>query len=208
MAADTIPLLTIVATAVVTAGAAQVALLLKDHWLQSREGKFSSLYAALFFEEYAQQCSYYLSDIQDTIAQSHDGLHSVAMPPVPDFPTEIDWRKVGIRLTEDAFAFRVAVASAQSSINYASNIDPPEGGQFEVQVELAAKGLKALDLARRIRYASKLKPAHIQDPEFTTERFLSERRAALNEIEQKRLAAHCASLAKLNATLGAAKPDV
>lgn len=199
MAADTLPFLTILATAVATAGAAQVAILAKDHWLQSREGKFSSLYAALFFEQYAADCSYVLGEKDSFISsEGHAGTDSGALPPLPEFPEEIDWRRVGIRLTEDAFAFRVARDSAQSMINYLYEFDPPDGGDFEMQVETAAKGIMALDLARRIRDTARLRPAQIPNREYTPERYLRERSARLQAIVKERADAQKASLAALN----------
>jgi hypothetical protein len=191
----TIPFLTILCTAVATAFAAQVALLIKDHWIQNREGRFSSLYAALFFEQYAADCSYVLGEKDAFISSDgHAGTDGGSLPPLPDFPEEIDWQRVGIRLTEDAFAFRIARESAQTMINYLYNYDPPDGGDFEMQVETAAKGLAALDLACRIRAAAGLKAAHIPDPEYTPERYLRERSEHFNEQKRQVQLAQEASL--------------
>lgn len=197
--------LTILATAIVTATAAQCALWAKEKWVAGAEGRFSALYAALFFEEYANACSHRLSEYDDYISSSgHAGVDHGALPEFPDFPIEIDWRRVGIRRTEDAFAYRVKHAAARAKIAYLYDFDPPDGGDYELVMQLIGQGLDALALAAKIRRSGRLKPAPIPDPEYTVERHLTRQRVQWEEKRQRYLASQAASHAAL---VAAATPE-
>lgn len=175
--------LTIVATASVT----QIAVWLKDHLLARREGKFSALYAALFFEKFATECSRALGETETHI--SSDGHHGTwsGLPSLPEFPKEIDWRRVGIGLTENAFGFRVAVESKQAEIQDRAEFDPPDGGDWPTLLALTEFGLEALELAGRFRKSKWLGPAPMPNPEYTTLRHLTERREHQMDIHRKSL---------------------
>jgi hypothetical protein len=197
--------LTILGTAIATAIAAQGALWVKEKWVAGAEGRFSALYAALFFEEYAGACSHRLGEYNDYISsRGHAGVDHGALPDLPDFPTEIDWRRVGIRRTEDAFAFRVKQAAASAKIAYLYDFDPPDGGDHELVMQLIKQGLDALALGAKIRKSGRLKPKPNPDPEYTVERHLTEQRGHWEDIQKKYLASQAASHAAL---VGAAAPE-
>jgi hypothetical protein len=196
--------LTILGTAIATAGAGQAAAWVKDRWMAGQEGKFSTLYAALFFEDYADACSRRLGEREAYISSGgHAGTEHSALPDLADFPKEIDWHRVGIRMTEEAFAFRVKLSAAHARIADLYDFDPPDGGDGELLRELTIKGLEALALGRRLRAAGRLKPAPIPNPDYSTERYLTERRDHWTGIQEKRLAAQKASNLALGATLAA-----
>ncbi|WP_147418776.1 hypothetical protein [Sphingobium terrigena] len=190
--------LTILGTAVATAIAAQGALWVKEKWVAGAEGRFSALYAALFFEEYASACSHRLGEYSEYISSSgHAGVAHGALPELPDFPTEIDWRRVGIRRTEDAFAYRVKHAAASAKIAYLYDFDPPDGGDHELVMQLIGRGLDALALGAKIRKSGRLKAKQDPDSEYTVERHLTDQRMHGEDIRQKYLASQAASHAAL-----------
>lgn len=190
--------LTILATAALTATAAQVAVWAKDKWIAGGEARFSALYAALFFEEYAGACSHRLGEYEAFISSDgHAGTDHSALPDLPDFPKEIDWRRIGIRLTETAFAYRVRNQAACGKIADLYDFDGPDGGDHEVIMQLIGQGLGALAVAAHIRKAGRLKPAAVPDPDYTVERHLTERRAHHEELRQRYLASQEASHAAL-----------
>lgn len=192
--------LTIFVTAVVTSAATQGAIWLRDRWTMARESKFSVLYAALFFEQYAGECSYRLGEIEAHISSGgHAGTDYGSLPDLPAFPSEIEWKRVGIRLTEDAFAFRVAVEAMHSKISYLYDFDPPDGGAAEVRAQLIGLGLRALELADSLRRSATLNAAHAPDPEYTTARHLESSKRHHEEIMAKYLASQNASHAPSNA---------
>ncbi|MES2044319.1 MAG: hypothetical protein V4475_10605 [Pseudomonadota bacterium] len=90
--------LIILVTAIVTAAAAQIFVVIKDLYLASREGKFSALYAALFFEQYGDHCSQRFGEKEayDVPDRRVDADHS-AMPKLADFLKEIAWHTVTLR---------------------------------------------------------------------------------------------------------------
>ena len=180
--------LTILCTAAATAIAAQGAVWAKERWIAGAEGRFSALYTALFFEEYAGACSRRLGEYEAFISSSgHAGIDHGALPDLPDYPKEINWRHVGIRLTEESFAFRVKLQAASGKIADMYDFDPPDGGDHELILQLIAQGLEALALAGRVRKAHRLAAAPIPDPEYTVERHLTERRAHWDNMRQQRI---------------------
>lgn len=167
----------------------------------ARDSKFSALYAALFFELYARDCSHRLGEIQAYISSNGSaGTDYSSLPDLPSFPQDIEWKRIGIRLTEDSFAFRVAVEAISSKISYLYDFDPPDGGDSEVRGQLIDLGLKALDLAVRLRRSAKLGSAHSPDPEFTTTRHLESCKADHEEAMAKYFASRAASHAALTAS--------
>jgi hypothetical protein len=180
--------LTILITAIATAAAAQFAIWLKERWTTGQEARFSNLYAALFFEQYATDCSHRLGEKDSFNASGgHAGIDHGALPELPPSPAEIEWKKVGVRLTEESFSFRVEVEATNAKITYLYEIDPPDGGDHEVLTQMALLGLKALAVAERLRRAARLKPTPTPDPEYTTSRHLTERQAHFEALRAKRL---------------------
>lgn len=178
--------LPILATAIITSATTTGFASLKERWMRSREAKFSALYAALFFEEYAVACSHCMGEIDDSISSGgHAGIDHQDLPDLPDWPKEIDWRQVGIRQTERAFGFRVQLEAAARKIAYLYDFDPPDGGAIELRDQLTARGLEALAIAADIRAANHLAPAAIPYPDHTTERHLTERRAHWSKVAMR-----------------------
>ena len=130
----------------------------------------------------------------------HAGTYHGSLPELPVFSQEIEWKRVGIRLTEDAFAFRVAVEAMHSKISYLYDFDPPDGGDTEVRAQLIGLGLRALELADMLRRSAKLNAAHAPDPEYTTARHLESSKRHHEEIMAKYLASQNASHASLTAS--------
>lgn len=189
---------TILLTAVLTAAGTQGTIWLKDRWYQSRDAKFSALYAALFLEQYATDCSKGLSDIQHH-EEYYGGLgsHNISLPPLPPFPNEIDWKSTGIKLTEATFAFRVAVEAMNSKINFLHAFDPPDGGDYEVEKQLIELGLQALKVAGRLRKSAKLGPAHVPDPDNTIAHHLQSLKRSMDDRIANFIAGQATSLGTL-----------
>lgn len=178
--------LVVAATSITTAAAAQIAVILKDRWVQGREGKFSVLHAALFFEEYARQCSRTLAEQDAYDASSgHNGIDHKAIPSFPKFPDDIEWRKIGIRLTQRAFALSVAVESANAQISDDYRYDPPDGGDYTVMVKCVDLGLECLRLSDDLRQSAKLDPAPQPKPEYTILRHLTDAHNRFEENEKR-----------------------
>lgn len=170
--------LTILGTAIATAAATQGAIFIKERLASNYEGRFSALYAALFFEEYASDCSRRLSENEAFISSGgHDGINHSAIPKLPSFPKEVDWHRIGIELTEIAFAYRVERQAASDEIADLYSYDPPDGGDYELTIQLIKLGLKALNIAGKIRKDRHLNSAAAPNSEYTVLRYLNERKA-------------------------------
>lgn len=197
----------ILLTAISAAAATQAASALKDRLITNNERKFSLLYGALFFERYGENCATYLSDIdQYEATQGGLGQDHGALPQVPEFPDEISWSRVGIRLTEEAFAFRVQVGATQQSISFLRDFDPPDGGDAELKSALPELGLAALEIARKMRSAAKLRQPDSADQANSTAAHLARAKRESDERHAAYMAFRTAP-GPLGETFIAAQPD-
>jgi hypothetical protein len=178
---------TIFFTILATASVTQIAVILKDHALARREGRFSALYAALFFESYAKTCSKALSESELSLSTDGNAGSFEGFPSLPEFPKEINWRKIGMPLTERAFALRVEAEFWNGVIADAAEFDFPDGGIHEAMLGCTEFGLKALELAERLRDSKWLPPPVHPNKEYTVQRHLTERRADQLEKRRKRI---------------------
>jgi hypothetical protein len=180
--------LLIILTAIATSAATQLAIYTKDRWTWGREAKFSALYSALFFEQYASECSRTLGELEAfSASEGHAGTNHGSIPTLPVFPKEIDWQRLGIRPTESAFGFRVEVESTAEMIAFLYNENPPDGGDWDICWKCTELGLKALELAKIIRSMAKLCAATETNSDYTIKRYLTERRAHYQETSRNHL---------------------
>lgn len=119
----------------------------------------------------------------------HDGTNHAGLPAMAVFPSEIDWRRVGIALTEEAFALRVDLAAAQEEIRFLYEINPPDGGDLMVKTQTVGFGLRVIDPARSMRSRGGLPTASSAKRDYSAERYLLERRAHFDEVQRTALAA-------------------
>jgi hypothetical protein len=177
--------LPILLTAIATSVSTQFAIYAKDRWIWGRESKFSALYSALFFEQYASECSRTLSEVENfDSSDGHAGTNHCSIPTLPLFPKEIEWQRLGIRPTESAFGFRVEVESATQMIAYLYTEDPPDGGDWDVRSNCIELGLKSLELAKDCRDMAKLGAPPTSDSDYSVKRYLTERRTHYHEIRR------------------------
>ena len=149
--------------------------------------RLSALHVALALESYAGECARVLGDKQTFIDnQGHHGQDWTTIPALPDWPSAIDWKRLGIKNTEKVFALRVEVETAKAKISDQYDFDPPDGGDVLVIDDAIRLGLRVLSLATAIRTKARL------DPPVTSEwpigRYFEERRDDRAEKLQQRFA--------------------
>ncbi|MDZ7283834.1 hypothetical protein N4G62_17535 [Sphingomonas sanguinis] len=149
--------------------------------------RLSALHVALALESYAGECARVVGDKETHISSDgHHGSDWSTIPALPDWPLAIDWKRLGIKNTEKAFALRVEVDAAKAKISDQYNFDPPDGGDAAVLDDAIRLGLKALALASTIRSQAKLDPA--VEAEWPIGRYLEERRVDRAERQRQYLA--------------------
>lgn len=145
----------------------------RERWKERDEAPFSALYLALALEDYARQCEKYLDDLETfTASDGHAGSFHMSMPALAEYSAAIDWKRVGVRLFEKAFEFRVLLSEADREIAQAYYFDPPDGGDQLLMETLINKGLAALDLGAEIRKKHKLARLKSETP-FSTYGYLA-----------------------------------
>ena len=142
-----------VATSTVCATLLNQGILQWREYIGRREtARLSGLYAAIILENYCDLCSERLGANQRYVATSgQSGDEWLGLPDLPDYPGEIDWKRLGLKFAEKMACFRVDVTLAQRLITFRYDFDPPDGGDHDVLEQLSKKGLEAVQLARAIR---------------------------------------------------------
>lgn len=174
MPLSTTELLTIVAgSSVVAALVTQGTTVVRDWWKSERDGKFSALYLAIALEDYADKCSSLISDSQNyQNSDGHAGSPRGNLDHMPDFPSAIEWKPLGIKDATKAMSFRVEVASTQSMISGHWEFGDEEDVPPVVREEAARLGMKALDLAIALRKKWGIDPVDYSG-EWSVKTFLS-----------------------------------
>jgi len=145
----------------------------RERWRGRNEAPYSALYLALALEDYARQCETYLSDVETFWSSDEQtGKFHSSMPELAPYPAEIDWKRVGVRLFEKAFGFRVLLSEVDREIYQAYYFDPPDGGDQLLTESLASKGLTALNLGAEIRKKHKLAKLK-SESQFSTRSYLT-----------------------------------
>lgn len=186
--------LLILATAIATAAATQGAVFLKDKLTADHEGRFSALYAALFFERYASECAAVNAETEDHISSDgHAGIQHRALADLPFPEEEVDWQRVGIKLTEAAFAFRLEVETGNEIIAQLYGFDPPDGGDWDVRRRSVERGIRAIRLGRDFRKAAKVGAAPVFEG-CSVEGYLTDCQRGFDERKAKMLADQAAAI--------------
>lgn len=159
----------------------------RENLAHRTDQRLSALHVALALESYASECARVLGDKETFIDnQGHHGQDWTTIPALPDWPSAIDWKRLGIKNTEKVFALRVDVETAKAKISDQYDFDPPDGGDASVIDDATRLGLRALSLATAIRIKARL------DPPVTSEwpigRYFEERRDDRAGKLQQRLA--------------------
>ncbi|MDG2532094.1 hypothetical protein P6144_00390 [Sphingomonas sp. HITSZ_GF] len=147
-------------------------------WIGRRENaKLSAMYAVTFLLDYFEQCATRRGD-KDTFISSdgHAGVDWGGLPDLDAYPEDIDWKRIGLDLTERMFAFRVRIKSAGTFIADQYDFNPPDGGDGSVFEYLTSEGLEALSIARAISKRHGLRLL-VSEEELSSEGFLIETEA-------------------------------
>lgn len=153
----------------------QTFTVVRERLTHRTDQRLSALHVALMLESYGGECARVLGDKETFIDnQGHHGQDWTMIPALPEWPTAIDWKRLGIKNTERVFALRVGVEAAKGRIADHYDFDPPDGGDSDVIDEAIRLGLQALTLAADIRVEAKLTPSI--KGEWPIDRYLAERR--------------------------------
>lgn len=173
-----------------------------DHRRRRETARLSALYAANALERYCEQCAHHLGEKETYISSSgHAGQDWGCLPDLPEYPADIDWKRLGIPFTERMFAFRTGLESVQTMISAYYYEDPPDGGDHHVLEQLSKKGLEAGQLARDIRSEFNLTPV-TPGGEYSSERYLRENLHRREEQHRRYLEDQERQRAELSAQAG------
>lgn len=172
----------------------------REYVARRETGQISALYAAVASERYCDLCSEWLSSKQQFNASNGAlGDDMDHLPPLEEYPEQIDWKRLGLMFAEKMTALRVDVAVAQKLISFRNDFDPPDGGDHDLMEQLTIKGLIAVKLAREIRRAHRL-TITAADREFSSEVHLATSAKQISELHERYVEAQKSSLAALQAS--------
>ena len=115
MPIETSGIITLVAgSSVLAALVTQAVAALREGRNRSRDASLSALYLAIAFESYAGDCSSALGESEAYEASNHHAGAAIGnVPDLPEFPSSIEWKPLGIQHTTKAMSFRVEVETAK-----------------------------------------------------------------------------------------------
>ena len=177
-------LITIGTSSVVAALVTTGVTWLRDQLRTKKDDKFSALYLALTLEAYGAECATFLSDAETWIS-SHEAAGEAHgnLPELPPWPSDIDWKALGIDDTTRALTLAAAIASTRSYVSGLYEYDD-EDAFLSFREKTAAMGKRALQLAQELRFARTLKPAEPAS-DWLVENYLDERTAEYAEIRRR-----------------------
>ena len=126
----------------------------RDWWKANKDGSYDALYLALALESYAGTCASALSESETyESSEGHAGSPHGSVPDLPDYPSSIEWKPLGIKQTTDAMSFRVEIETAKAMIHDHWEFLDEEDVVPLVRERVARLGQKALNLAIEFRKA-------------------------------------------------------
>ena len=131
----------------------------RDMFARNKTADYSALYLAMSLESYGRSCSELLSESEMSLAsEGNAGRHHGSLIDMPDPPTTVDWRALGIDITAEALALPVLIATTNSTIKSLWDISEEESALVELHEAAAEIGLQCFDLARSVREKRSIPP--------------------------------------------------
>lgn len=183
---DTSTIALVAGSSVIAAALTQGTSVVRDWLKRRRDAAYSALYAALTLEEYARQCSSYVSDSETYEASSHAaGAPRARLPDKPVFADSIDWNALGVETTTDCLSLLVEIDMADQKIAAEFEYVDDDAGVAEMRRSTVDIGLRAYALAASLRKARGVEALKL-DPEWNFVIYLSERKQHYIELAEKR----------------------
>jgi hypothetical protein len=142
----------IAGSSVVAATLTQSITVVRDWFKRKRDAGYSALYAALALEDYARECSIYVSDSELwSASEGFAGQPRGRLPAKPSYRTEIDWNSIGVKETTKCLSLLVEIEMADQKIASTLEFGDDEDGIAEMRWATVNMGIKAFKLAKRLR---------------------------------------------------------
>lgn len=166
----------------------------KDRFASGKSANYSALYLAMALEDYGRACSECIS--QSDMYGASDGAAGspqTSLPVMPALPETIDWKALGIDITAEALALPVHVTTKNGSIRSTWDVGEHDTAINEVVEAAADIGLKAFELAAKIRKKRNI-PALVMPGGWNALMHLTEKNAEYTEENRRVDAPHAEEL--------------
>lgn len=194
-------------SSVLAAALTQGSSVVRDWLKRRRDAAFSALYAALTLEEYARQCSGYVSDSETYDASHHAaGAPRGSLPDKPVFAETIDWNALGVETTTDCLSLLVEIDMADQKIAAEFEFGDDDSGVAEMRRAAVDIALRAFALACSLRLAHRVKALKL-DAEWNFTIYLEERKQRYADLAAKRAEWNAALLENMTPGPPAVAPD-
>lgn len=167
----------------------------KDWWMQKskqqKEISYLCIHVSCALDRFIDGCVGVVGD--DGLFQGQpdkDGYHfiQVTLPTFEPESLDVDWKSVPAKIFYEILNFPIAIESSNKIISaeFQNVAFPPEyyEGFEERQLQYAILGIKADDLASRLRKLGKLPPKEIS--EYNPVKYMNERKSKIEELRDKR----------------------
>ena len=154
----------------------------RNHLLRQQAARYLAIRCVCILDKYLEDCAEVASDWGE---EDQDGYSyaRVSAPPSPSYPTDLDWHSIGYALMYELLSLPAMAERAASVVNNASEhaSAPDHEEYFEARsIQYSKLGLKAFELAQKLRRAYK-----ISDRDFSDWDPVSRLKQELKEIEER-----------------------
>lgn len=125
----------------------QVISIIRDGKKDHKDVVYSALRIAVALERYAFLCHDHIMGVEGDLDR-HQEAQEYNIPDMDDYPSDIDWRKIDIELSNEAMSFKNKVEITKSKILFAIMY---ENNNYMSVEEAAIVGVSAYAIAFRIR---------------------------------------------------------
>lgn len=151
----------ILGSSVVATLVSQAFQIVHDKLTAKKDGGFSALYVAIELEAYASKCAYLISDINNyTDSNGAAGELHQNINKFQEYSQKVDWKSLGLQNTTQAMSFKIEVENTCAWVSDAWEFMDDDVVLSLILSESARLGLKALNLAEKLRKVGDIEPVN------------------------------------------------
>ena len=184
----------------------------KEWWFQRRTRKKELEYLAIriscLLDTFVNGCADVVADDGLCYGQTDkDGCRSIQIetPHFDPLAVEVEWKSLPAEIMYEVLSFPNQIEAANHKISgafeYAASPPDYEEGFEERQLQYARLGLKAHDIAAKLRSSGNLPPQSVSDPdEWNPVQFMREKINEIEKAQKERMARNHAFIQSLDAS--------
>jgi hypothetical protein len=137
-----------------------------EHAKLERDARYLAIRVSVVLERFALDCAEFAGD--NDLHRRSDGAagqHRASVPSIAAYPTDADWKALPQDLLAECLSLPTEIEQTSRGIDFVSDV-APDDAPAACDEACAALGLRALDLAKRLRGRYGFPPLKSSDSEY------------------------------------------